>query len=349
MQVRISKTTGLIDSVVVNGKSYLTEGALSIDVFADDEDPWTMNSLSWSERIGCFTLLSPEEGTRFSGLDNTIPSVRIVEDGAVRTVVEAVFGYDTSKAVVRYKLSKTQHAIDVNVRIDNSCKKKFYKLAIPCLHSPDAIVSDVAFGEEPTKARWRENVQQRYIRAEQGKDRELDINIYNRGNYGYSVDEQTVLVSLMRAPAYLAHPLGPLKPLPQDRYSPYIEQGERLFDLRLTFGREETSNAVAAQTYNESPMVLSFFPAGADDRTAAPALVKLEGDTVVMSALKKSDTVEGAWVVRLFNPTPDAATCRLISAPMGVDAVVTFSKYEIKAFLLSDGKLVETDLLERSV
>ena len=349
MQVRISKTTGLIDSVVADGRSYLSEGALSIDVFADDEDPWTMNSLSWNNRIGRFTLLSPEEGTQFSALDNVIPSVRIVEDGAVRTVVEAVFGYETSKAVVRYKLSKLRHSIDVNVRIDNSCKKKFYKLAIPCLHTPDAIVSDVAFGEEPTKARWRENVQQRYIRAEQGQDRDLDINIYNRGSYGYSVDEKTVLVSLMRAPAYLAHPLGPLKPLPQDRYSPYIEQGERLFDLCLTFGRENTSNAIAAQGYNESPMVLSFFPAGTDGCTPAPALVKLEGDTVVMSALKKSDTCEGAWTVRLFNPTPDAATCRLISAPMGVDAPVTFTKYEIKTFLLSDGKLVETNLLERPV
>ena len=56
--------------------------------------------------------MNEKEGSRYSGTLNErhagegclIPSVRIIEDGPVRRVIEAVFGYGNSQAYIRYYL-----------------------------------------------------------------------------------------------------------------------------------------------------------------------------------------------------------------------------------------------------
>lgn len=346
MLVKINKATGHIDTVEIGGKKYLGADALRIDVYRDDEDPWEMNSLGWSDKIDSFKLLDEKEGTKLSSVEATIPSVRIIEDGAVRTVVEAVFGYDTSKAVVRYKLSKSSPRIDVNVRIINSNTKKLYKMVVPCAKDGVKVFSEVAYGEEGAKSDTRECVQQRYTRVEQGSDNSLDVNVYNRGTYAYSVEKNNLLLTLMRAPAYLAHPIWDWKILPQDRHSPYIEQGERLFDFALTFGKEQKSNAIVAQGYNEAPMVLSFFPSGEGNAEKCAPMITLGGDTILMTTFRKSLTCDGAFTVRLFNPTATGASCTFVSEPFGVSEKIEFSPFEIKSFLLKRGELVESALIE---
>ena len=58
------------------------------------------------------TLLTPHEGSAFSGLaDKVVPSVKVIEDGPVRTVVEALFGWHESKAYQRYIFPKEGTAL----------------------------------------------------------------------------------------------------------------------------------------------------------------------------------------------------------------------------------------------
>ena len=47
-----------------------------------------------------------------------------------------------------------------------------------------------------------------------------------------------------------------------------------------------------------------------------------------MSTLRKSKNEDGAFVVRLFNPTENAAECTLVSAPFGVREKIEFSLFQ---------------------
>ena len=341
LQIDISKQTGLIDRLTLDGKPYLSKNAMAIDVYRDDEDPWGMRVRGWSERIGEFTLLTENDGSAFSALKENVPSVRVIENGEVRTVVEAVFGYSESKAIVRYIMSKHTASLDMDIRILNADKKKLYKLSVPYEMKNASAFAEVAFGEEAFRLHDDENVHQKYVRVE-GDGGEM--RVYNNGIYSSSLGEDRLLISLMRSPAYCAHPVGDAEILPQDRTSPYIEQGEREFSLRFAFGKRDISCGIEAQIYNEKPVCLSFFPAGEDTAEKRPFL-RLDGGKIVLVALKKAEK-ENAYVLRLFNPTADSAVCRLESHILGIDQTIAFSAFEVKTFRLSEGTLTEWELME---
>ncbi|MBR6745631.1 MAG: alpha-mannosidase [Clostridia bacterium] len=344
MQVKINKKTGLMDSCTVNGNEYLCQNAMSIDVYRDDEDPWGMRVRGWNEKIGSFTLLSPEDGSAYSSLNTVIPSVRFIEDGPVRATVEAIFAYSASKAVVRYHISKHTPSVELEIRILNTDTEKLYKLAIPYAMENVRAFSEVAFGEEPFKLDHDENIHHQYVRLE--GDGQQTINVYNSGIYASSLKENTLLVSLMRSPAYCAHPVGDAQILPQDRHSAFIDQGERIFHLKLTFGQEAASNGVAAQIYNEKPTVLSFFPSGkyASERQKEPPF-RLDSEKIVLSSFKKAEN-GGGFILRLFNPESMPASCRIRSKRWNFDREISFGAFEVKTFRASDDQWEECNMME---
>ncbi len=342
LQIDICKQTGLIDRLLLDGKPYLSKNAMSIEVYRDNEDPWGMRVRGWKEKIGEFKILSEKDGSNFSSLNNTAPSVRVIENGEVRTVIEAVFGYGNSKAFIRYIMSKSSAELDLDIHIVNEEKKKLFKLSVPYELQNAAAFAETAFGEEPFRLNNDENVHQKYVRLESDDGREF--HVYNRGIYSSSLSENKLLISLMRAPSYCAHPIGDLEILPQDRTSPYIEQGERDFSLRFSFGKKEVSDGIAAQLYNEKPMCLSFFPAG-EKIAEKQSLFRLDDGTIVLIALKKA--VKGNdYVLRLFNPTNKDSSCRFTSDVLMLDESITFYPFEVKTFRLSKGLLQECELME---
>ncbi len=343
MKIKISKHTGLIDFCSVKGKEYLSANAMSIDVYADDEDPWGMRVRSFKNKIDSFRLLSEQDGSSFACLHSDIASVRLIEDGEVRSVVEVLFGYGSSNAVVRYKISKINPTLETEIRIINADKKKMYKLAIPCKMEHISAFAEVAFGEEPFKLGGDENIHQKYVRLE-GEDNGI-INVYNSGIYASSLEENRLMVTLMRSPAYCAHPIGDTEILPQDRYSAYIDQGERIFNLKMTFGEESVSNGIAAQIYNEKPFVLSFFPAGNGNEKEALVPMKLEGGDIVLSAFKKAEK-SGEYIVRLFNPKNKYSACRFSFSVLGLDKMISFAPFEVKTIRLAKDIFEECDMIE---
>ncbi len=102
LHVEIDTKTGLPAVWTLDGREIVKAGACKLKVMKSDCDPWGMNRHSYREEIGEFTLLEKKEGSRYSGTSNErhaceekeIESVRVIEKGAVRTVVEAVFGFD---------------------------------------------------------------------------------------------------------------------------------------------------------------------------------------------------------------------------------------------------------------
>ncbi len=343
MQAKINRKTGLIDSCVACGREFFKENAFSVDVYADDEDPWYMRRFGWDQRENSFHLLSQEEGTRFCALKESIPSVRLIEDGKVRTVMESLFGYSSSKAVVRYTFSKIQPTIDLQIRIFNFDKKKIYKLSVPCSQKNISAYSEVAFGEEACKTDVSENINQKYICIKNGES-EL-FTIYNQGIYGSSLENDRLMITLMRSPSYCAHPVDDKEILPTDRYSSFIEQGERTFDLRIQFGEKEKSYGIAAQIYNEKPMVLSFFPSEMHPVQKTGAVIRIEGSDILMSAFKKAERKD-CYVLRLFNTKGMPSECKLLSRIFEINEMLCFGAYEVKTYRLSKNSLTECDMME---
>lgn len=347
ISVTINKSTGLIDSYKKDGKEFVKDGAFSLDVYADDHDPWGMMVHSFENKIDAFRLATPKETQEFCCIDNEIPSVHVIESGDVRTVIEAVFCYKSSRALVKYYLSKNE-GLKMDVRVVWVEKQKMIKMSIPTSFGADVCIGEEAYGREVLKNALQENVSQRYI-AVCGND--LALSAINNGIYGSSFDEKKGILNLtlLRSASYTAHPLrdenGDRKVMPQDRYTPYIEQGERDFSFKFEIGTKEEILDKApriAQHFNMQPMVLSFYPTGVGEKPISPFKLS-NSETIQCTAFKKAECGDG-YIIRLFNPTDKENSCTVEFLQNKLD--LTFGKYEIKTVRAKATSLEETDLLE---
>jgi alpha-mannosidase len=136
--------------------------------------------------------------------------------------------------------------------------------------------------------------------------------------------------------------------VPQDRFSPRIDQGERIFRFWVKGGnKEERLESVSreAQYHNERPFALSFFPAAGGG--APESFLILRDEVIQMTACKKAEDGEG-FVVRLFNPTDRKRRTILDIRPGSIQDKIEFGPYEVKTFGFSpkNGAIREWNLLE---
>jgi len=348
LEVWINTRTGLLDKYAVDGVNYVGKGAARPLVIADDEDPWGTRVQEYRAVEGAFKLMSKAEGTRFSGVPGReLPSVRVIEDGAAQTVVEALFSYGDSFLIQHYKLPKFGTEMEVAARVHWNEKDKFLKLSIP-VPGGNGFLGQVAYGVANLPDTGKEAVAQKWV----GVTREDDtmLTCVNDGSYGSDYCDGELRLSLMRSPAYSAHPVGDNPIMPSDRYSPRIDQGERLFRFWLNGGPQERRLEEVdreALVRNEKPMALSFFPSGAGQAVAAGP--RLSDDVVQLTAFKRAEDGKG-FIVRLFNPTPQARKTTLALPSLGRKKRVSLKPYEIRSLrLLPDqGAVSEVDLVERA-
>jgi alpha-mannosidase len=78
-----------------------------------------------------------------------LPPVRVIEDGPVRTVVEAVFAFGRSTLVLRYLLPKHGTEVGIEMRVHWSEPDAMLKLALPTTLAGMQVLSQVAYGVEP--------------------------------------------------------------------------------------------------------------------------------------------------------------------------------------------------------
>ena len=347
--VEINTRTGLIDRYAAGGHELLRPGACRPLVMHDNGDPWGMTVRSFNQIAGKFRLLSAARSAQFAGIDaKRLAPVRVIEDGAVRVVVEALFGYGDSFICQRYKLPRRGAEIELETRVVWNEKDRMLKLAIPAADKDAKGVAQVAFGVEEVSADGSEAVGQKWA-ALLSSDQRTALTCINHGSYGMSLQHGELRLSLLRSPAYAAHPIRERDLLPQDRFSPRIDQGERLFRFWLHGGERGARLSVVdreALARNETPMALPFYPPGRGQRR--PPFVKLRGAGVVISAIKKAER-DDALIIRLFEPTGVKRTATLMLPMLEMQKKLTLRPFEVRTLKadLAKRTFAEVDLMEQ--
>lgn len=344
MQAAVNRRTGLLDQYRLEGKEYVRPGSLTLSVRKTDCDPWGMNRKSYQEQAGHFTLLDETEGSRYSGVSNErhagegaqIPSVRIVEDGEVRTVIEAVLGYGQSRACMQYVFSRQGRGMDLNLRLHWEEKGRFLKLELPTLLEAGSAEAEIAYGRIAYPKDGTEKVCHRYCGLwEAESDRALTV--YNQGNYGVDFRDGTIGISLLHAAVYSAHPIGDRPLLVQDRFLPYIDQGERTFSFHIQAGACEERKKHAARealVFQEAPMAIAAFPDG--DGIGLLPVLTVDPPSVLPGAFRKMPG-EAAYVVRLFESCGEETACVLHLLGEEQKQEICLSPFEIKTLRYEPG------------
>lgn len=351
LDVVINCKTGFMDKYRVKGVDFLKLNSFVPLVIDDNDDPWGMTVKSFRNILGEFKLMSREEGTRISGVKDTLlNSVRVIEDGDVRVVIEAVFSYGDSFICQNYKLPKHGTEIQIQTRVLWNEKSKMLKLSVPTLLDNARYVGQVAYGIAELSGDGNETVSQKWSSVISSTG-DLAFTCINDCIYGSDFCNGELRISLLRSSGYSGHPILERTIMPQDRYSSRIDQGERVFNFWFNAGKVvERMNAIdrEAMAHNEKPMVLSFFPSGMGTKTLP--LIELSDDSVQMTVFKKSEVIPNNYIIRLFEPTGIGRTTVIKIPALNIVQEVHLGKFEIKSFKvdLVTNELFEVGLIERT-
>ncbi len=348
--VEIDPESGLVQRFECRGIPLLLPGALQLLVMDDYPDPWGMKVRAFRDLKGRFELMTPKEAASYSksGAEK-LPPVRIIEDGPVRTVVEALFKFGRSYACVHYLVPREGPGFEVAIRIYWNEKDRMLKLSLPSPFADGACRGQVAYGVEEFQRFGEELVAQKWV-AVLSRDGQTALTVVNDRTHGFDFLDGELRLSLLRSAAYAAHPVADDIPiLPHDRFIPRIDQGERCFRFWIGGGNaEECLQKVDrdALIRNEPPISLCCYPTG-EGSIPGPAVL-IEDKAVLLTALKRSED-ERRLVLRLFEPTGRQRSAQVSVPILGVDLTLNFDPFEVKTLVvdLDTGKAVETDLLER--
>ncbi len=337
----IDPATGMLTEYAVDG--CVLARNMTLAVRSDIYNSWGLQENA-HEPGGLFTLLSAEEGTKFSGIygAQNVPSVRIIEHGAARTVIEAVLGYGDSKALVRYKLPASGDRMELDVKVWWREKDSYLKLEMDCFQGEKEHVGQIVFGREAL-ALGHEAVSQKWCGVRGGENM---LAVINDGCHGSSLNGDRLGVTLLRAAGYSCSDCNGKLAVREKCYHDRMDQGERRFGFALVGGRtEEVSLAIDQQAlaFNERPFALSLNPCG--DGSKAPAGLTIDAPNVMLSCFKQAEDGDG-WIVRVYE-TQGMETSAVLNLPVcNAAKSIHLKPFEIQTLRLKNGAFEPCELLE---
>lgn len=324
--VRISRRTGLLESLAMNGKEYLAGGAFQPVMYDEIADTWGW----YADGIGInpqpFTLDDCSSGA-FEGYRN----VAIVEDGDILTEVESFFRCGDSKIRLSYKLYRDLPYIDVSAIVLWNEQHKTLKLQIPSAIK-EQFVGQTSYGTDVFEQNGNEEIAHRFMSMREGN---TALSVINNCVYGCSAKDGVMSATLLRGVGHCVHIIED-RPLLKDetRFIDYPETGKHFYKFRLAVHDVAESENLAS-VFCQPPYALNAFPAG-QGVTSKP--FTLDNRAVTLSAMYKDGD---HTVIRLFNNNAEKQTCTMSLGD--VFGTVTLGAYEIKTVYYQDGCFEEQD------
>lgn len=347
-KLTIDKGTGFPVSWEYNGEQLLDNGNMRFVVIDDNADPWGMGLKSFDSKAEEFELMNGGQVSEFAGLkERDLPAVYFSERGPVRNVIESLFTYHNSRIHLRYIIPVGEPGFDLEITVYWMEKDKLLKWIIPVGFDMNCIVRSIS-GINCCKHRKREYVMRDWL-GMKNFDGSDTFAICADGAYGFDIIENSVRISLLRAPAYSGHPVeGEKSIVMTDRAVKRIDQGVHTFRFRFIPGN---TDEVTDRSFNDSNLfnnpVLSriVYPSGADGYKYSG--ITMSDATINLQAVKLSES--GDMVIRLLNPCKVTKRFRVVIPSLNAETELEIGSKKLKTYIINKltGEFLETDLLER--
>ena len=380
LTIQINPKTGLVDHVDIGSRTSLVKpGAFRPVLFNDLDHSWTCGdpdqidnikprgvwsqAPAWTRSSQRFRLATAKEAAEISPLatdkwlgNRTTAALplRIVEEGPICSVIEAMFVCGPSVVVRNYVFGKKEGSFEIRDRVLFNHKDQMLKLDIPLGFAPSESISEAPYSavrRKPTR-RYEEHTNQRWVVA-RGADGY--VAALTTGSCAHNLTQSHLCLNILRSPAYASMRITPGDDWGDHRFLPRHDQGEHEVGFQFLFGRRFVEHEVsqAATAFNAAPYYQVFYPDGRTPRSAAvrnlARSVELDRANVQITAIKKSEQGNGL-IVRLQEVDGRATEVGVRVRGFPIKTRVEVGAYQLKTlrFARSRGKLScrEVNLVE---
>jgi alpha-mannosidase len=301
-------------------------------VIDDRSDTWGHRVRAYDRTAGVFTP----------------SSVRLVEQGPVRSILRVVSTYESSTLVEEYVLGTRDRHVEVRVTLDWHEKQKLLKLRFPTVLSDVDATFEIPYGHLSRPANGREEVAQAWVDVTGvlPDGRHGGLAVLNDGKYGHDVLGGDIGITAARSPVYAWHEP---KELDEDELYTFQDQGRQEFTYRLVpHGGDWRAASVVrlAAELNQPPFpLLESYHDG--DLPQTRSFMAVSRGTVVPTVLKAAEDDPTATVVRAYESA--GRPCEATIEVLGRTVTASFGPAEIRTFLVPGDPakpVTETDLIE---
>jgi alpha-mannosidase len=298
-------------------------------VIDDQSDTWGHRVKAYDDVIGEFERAS----------------VRLVEQGPVRSVLWVESRYGSSTLVEEIVLGARARHVEVRAVLDWRERHKLLKLRVPTSIETDRATFEVPYGHLERDAGGDEEPAQAWVDV---SGEGAGLSVLNDSKYGHDVKGGDVGMTVARSPVYACHEPALLDP---DGTYEYIDQGRQALTYRLLphagDWRDAGTVRLAAELNQPAFALLESYHHGELPQRGSFAVI--DGDDVVVTVIKAGEDGDGSLVVRAYEAAgrPARATIELPLVERTIEA--EFGPNEIKTLKVPrdpEAAVAETSLLE---
>lgn len=338
LNYRIDRNMGLITRLHAGGGPSLLAGPLLEPLVIHDEgDSWGTECWSYRKVAGRFALLAG--------------SLRVIEDGPVRTITESVLAYRKSRIILHTIGCPGFPALELRLRVHWNEERRMLKLALPTCLRRGALLVEVPGGAIARPADGGEHVFGRWavVQGESPAGARRALAVIGNGQHGLDFFRGELRISVLRSAAYCHERNFPLADSPARKY---MDQGVHDIRLLVTAGAPGRVLGLVpglADWLNAPPWAVAHLPFGMEPEGANPSgLLSLSPPGVRLTCLKRSSDGR-ALILRLHEARGGPATARLDISRPRVSIEVRLWPFEIKTLRLEkSGRWREVDLVSEA-
>jgi alpha-mannosidase len=322
--LELDAQTGRIARLVrkASGADLASPKARHAVVIDDPSDTWGHGVTAYDREAGEFECIG----------------ARLLEHGPVRGIVRVESRYGSSTLREDYVLSADVPYVDVRIALDWREPMKLLKLRYPTSVETDCATFETPYGHLQRPAGGDEEPGQSWVDVSGGG---RGLAVINDAKHGYDVRGGDIGISTVRSPVWAWH--APRK-LEEDGDFAYMDQGPQTFLVRLVphDGDWREAGVVRLAAELNQPAFALIETCHAGHLPQRSTFASDDGGHVLLSVLKGGE--DGGYAVRAYESAglPETASFDVL----GTRIEAEFGAHELKTFVIRDGEVAETDLLE---
>lgn len=334
------KAGGILENVR-RGSEELFDAPIRVAVYDYCGDPWGFDYNSFNRKLGEFRPMNTAELRAYLNDERASESIRVVENGEVRTVIESYLIYGATTLRFLIYADRSDGTLQFEYELNNSEKDKIFRIELQPA-ADGRLESGTCFGLDQPEANGKEQFAQDYLLYEAGSK---SFGIIHFGNYGFRFDGKMLSLTLAHFPAYAGHPVAGRPLLKDHRYTERLDQGITTGKYLFVFEEEERLRQTIARVnavHKQSVDALNFFPVKTEGDISC--LLEIENSAVICMALFR----QGARIwLRLFNSSYRDVESNISSRLLGFSEIVSLNAFAFATYCVEAGRLTEVDLTKR--